>query len=136
MIDKADFRVPFSAHFNPEFRFIKDELKYAGVSGIIRKSQHYQGTCDLRPFEIDAVLHAYFKRKGPRNHKLEILDSGGKSLEKIGQIISRVFDVDVDGLEPMRLDFAADMFVVPFLPLHDVLRLKLKRYSDERGELD
>jgi len=136
MIDKADFRVPFSANFNSEFRFIKDELKYAGTSGIIRRSQHYQGTCDLRPFNIDAVLHAYFKRSGARNHKLEILDAGGKSLEQIGQTISAVFDVDVDRLEPMRLDFAADMFGVPVLHLHDSLRVKFKRSSDERGELD
>ena len=136
MIDKADFRVQYSANFNPEFRFVQNELKYAGVSGIIRKTEHYQGTCDLRPFEIDAILHLYYKRKGLRNHKLEILDAGGKSLEQIGQIISRVFDVDVDDLKPMRLDFAADMFGVPVLHLHDVLRVKFKRSSDERGELD
>jgi hypothetical protein len=136
MIDKADFRVPFSANFNPDFRFINDELKYAGVSGVVIKSQYYQGTCDLRPFGIDAVLHAYYKRKGARNHKLEILDAGGKSLEEIGQLISCVFDVDVERLELMRIDFAADMFGVPVLHLHDVLRVKFKRSSDERGELD
>ena len=136
MIDKTDFRVPFSASFNPEFRFINDELKYAGVSVSIRKSMHYQGVCDLRPFNIDAVLHAYFKRKGARNHKIEILDAGGKSLEQIGQIIAKVFDVNVDGLEPMRLDFAADMFDVPVLHLFDALRVKFKRSSDERGEMD
>jgi hypothetical protein len=34
MIDKADFRIPFAVNFNPDFRFIKDELKYASISKI------------------------------------------------------------------------------------------------------
>jgi hypothetical protein len=54
----------------------------------------------------------------------------------MGQIIARVFDIDPYRLHAMRLDLAADMFRVPVTHLHDSLRVKFKRSSDERGELD
>ncbi len=35
MIDKADIKVPFSADFRPEFKFVLGELKYAGFSSSV-----------------------------------------------------------------------------------------------------
>jgi len=74
MLDKIEVRIPFGAGFKKEFRFLPGELRYAGVSSIVRKSQHYAGTCDLRPFSLDAILHLNFKRRGIQNHKLVIME--------------------------------------------------------------
>lgn len=136
MIDKAEFRIPYSANFRSEFKFVPNEVRYAGFCSSMKRAQRYQGTCDLRPFGIDAILHAYLRRSGARNHKLEILESGKKTLDEIGGIIASVFDVNPGDMPLMRLDCAADMFGVPLLHLHRALRVKFKRSSNERGELD
>ena len=54
MIDKADWRIPYTASLRSDFRFIQNELRYAGLYGTVRRSTYYQGVCDLRPFGIDA----------------------------------------------------------------------------------
>ncbi len=136
MIDKAEFRIPYSANFRPDFKFLPNEVRFAGMCSSVKKSQYYEGTCDLRPLGQDAILHAYFKRRGARNHKLEILESGKKTLEEIGEIITSVFDVDPGRMALMRIDCAADMFGIPLLHLHRALRVKFKRSSNECGELD
>jgi hypothetical protein len=101
-----------------------------------KPSQNYQGVTDLRPFGIDALLHLYYKRGGPRNHKLELLQTGEKSLQQMREIFVSIFDVDPDNLKTMRLDFAADMYGIPVTYLHDSLRVKHKRTADTRGQLD
>jgi hypothetical protein len=136
VIDKAEFRIPYSANFKPEFKFVPNEVRYAGFCSSMKKAKHYQGTCDLRPFGIDAILHAYLRRSGARNHKLEVLESGKKTLDEIGGIIASVFDVDPGDMAPTRIDCAADMFGIPLLHMHRALRVKFKRSSNERGELD
>lgn len=136
MIDKLDVRVPYSASFRPEFRFVPDEMRYSGVGSRIRHSRHYQGVIDLRPFGLDAILHAYFRRKGRPNHKLELVDAGEKSLDRMAQIISGVFEVDPEELGLMRVDFAADLFDIPVAHAYEALRVKLKRTADAIGELD
>lgn len=136
MIDKSDWRIPYTANLRSDFRFIEKELRYAGLYGTVRRSTHYQGVCDLRPFGIDAILHLYFRGRGEKNHKLEIVDAGEKSIDQMAQIIDCVFDIDPFKLHAMRLDFAADMFGVPVTHLYESLRVKFKRSSDQRGELD
>lgn len=100
------------------------------------KSKHYQGSCDLRPFKLDAIAHINYRRSGPRNHKLEILHSGEKSIADIAAIIEAVFDADPMSLRNMRLDFAADLPGVPVLALHGSLRVKFKRPCNEWGDAD
>jgi len=129
MIDKADVRIPYSASLRPDFKFLMGEIRYAGMSNTIQKSQHYQGTCDLRPFGIDAIAHLYFKGKGPMNHKFEIVHAGQKSLDQMCRIITAVFDVDPNTLQMMRVDFAADT-------LYTSLRVKNKRCLNTIGEFD
>jgi len=136
VIDKADCRVPYLATFRPEFRFVANEVRYAGVCSVVRRSAHYQGVVDLRPFGIDAILHAYHRRGQQRNHKLELLHTGRKGLNTLRNTIATVFDADPDRLEMMRLDFAADVHGIPVPQFHNTLRVKFKRTSDERGELD
>lgn len=136
MLDKNETQIPHYASLQPEFRFLNKELRYAGFHSIVKPSQNYQGVTDLRPFGIDALLHLHYKRGGPRNHKLELLSSGEKSLQQMREIFVSVFDVDPDDLKTMRLDFAADMMGVPVTYLHDSLRVKHKRTADTRGQLD
>lgn len=136
MLDKVELRIPYSASFRPDFRFVLGELQYAGVSSTVKRSQHYAGTCDLRPFGLDAILHIHFKWKGPKNHKLELLHSGDKSLRQMSQIIATVFDVDPDEMELTRIDFAADLDGIPVVHLYGSVRIKFKRSTDARGEFD
>lgn len=136
MLDKVEARIPYGASFQPEFRFLPQELKYAGLSSTVKKSQHYAGTCDLRPFKIPAIVHINYKRGSIKNHKLELLQSGRMSLRQMGEAIVKVFDVDPEEMRLMRTDFAADLdgIAVPFL--YDSLRVKYKRSLNANGELD
>jgi hypothetical protein len=136
VLDKVENQIPYATSFQPDFRFVEKELRYAGFCSVVRPSRNYQGVIDLRPFDIDALLHLHYKRGGPRNHKLELLRSGEKSLEQMRGIIVKVFDVDPDKLKTMRLDFAADMRGVPVTYLQDSLRVKYKRTASVRGQLD
>jgi hypothetical protein len=136
VIDKSEVMVPYSTNFRPQFQFIQRELRYAGVSSQVIRSKHYLGSCDLRPFGFDAIVHIHYRRKGPKNHKLEILHAGEKSIDEIGAIIEAVFDVDPMGLRNMRIDFAADMYGIPVLALHRMLRMKFKQSFNELGDQD
>jgi hypothetical protein len=136
VLDKLESRVPYSANLQPDFRFVEKELRYAGFCSTVKPSQNYQGVINLCPFGIDALLHLHYKRKGPRNHKLELLRTGEKSLDQMRKIIVSVFDVDPDELKNMRVDFASDMHGTSVTYLHDSLRVQYKRTADTRGELD
>ena len=135
MIDKLDLRIPSRAYFTSDFRFIGKEVVYAGLCSTVSRSQHYQGVVNLRPFGIDAMLHAY-KRRAPKDSKLELFDTGIKTLDDMAELVKRVFEVDVPALGIMRVDLAADIPSVRVEHLRNRLRVKFKRSIDERGELD
>ena len=135
MIDKADVKVPYSATFKPDFKFVAGELRYAGsYTSPVKKSMHYAGVVDLRPFGAEAILHAFFKRSAAQNHKLELIDAGEKSIEHMAHIISKVFDANPYSLEMMRIDFAADLHDIPVMHLYQSLRVKGKRSANAIGE--
>lgn len=136
MLDKIEVRVPYYAGFRPEFRFLKSELKYAGFGSPVRKSQHYAGVCDLTSFGLDAIVHVNLKRNDHRNHKLELLRTGRKSLAQMAGIIDKVFAIDPHDLDTMRLDFAADLDDIPVSHLHGSLRVKFKRITDGIGKTE
>lgn len=135
MIDKLDLRIPTSAPFTSDFRFVGKEVNYAGLCSVVSRAVHYQGVVDLRPFGIDAMLHAY-KRRVPKSHKLELFDTGLKTLDEMGSLVAKVFDVDIDNLGIMRVDLAADVPDVTVEQLRNCLRVRFKRSIEERGELD
>ncbi len=137
MLDKIEVRVPYSAGFQRGFRFFAGEVRYDKASTPIRRSMHYTGSCDLRPFGIDAILHMNLKRgKKRRSHKLELLHTGGKSLRQMHELIQRVFCVDPDVLELMRVDFASDQDGVTIAHAYGSVRVKFKRSANAIGELD
>jgi len=136
MLDKVELRVPGRTAFQPDFQWIEKEVPFAGQASPIRRSVRYQGAVDLRPFGFDAMLHAYFKRKIRRPHKLELFRTGRKSLAEMTRIVAAIFDADPNNLENMRLDFTADLHDIPVEYLHNSVRVKFKRSSNEHGELD
>jgi hypothetical protein len=137
MLDKVELRVPFNAGFRAGFRFLSTEVRFEGVSTPKRPSKHYAGTSDLRPFGIDANLHMNSKMgKFRKSHKLEIIGTGRKSLRQMGELIQRVFEIDPDGLQVMRLDFASDLDGVTLAAAYSSVRVKYKRRASAIGELD
>lgn len=136
VIDKVEVRVPQEADFRPEFHFLRRDFHQANYSGYVRPARFYAGTVNLRLFGLDAILHAAYRFGSRKDHKLEILQTGKKSLDDMSALISHVFDVSPRELRIMRLDFASDLYGVPVTFLHSSLRVKFKRSSDERGELE
>ena len=136
MLDKVELRVPGRTPFQPDFQWIEKEVPFAGQASPIRRSVRYQGAVDLRPFGFDAMLHAYFKRKIRGPHKLELFRTGSKSLAEMTRIVAAIFDADPNNLENMRLDFTADLHDIPVEYLHNSVRVKFKRSSNEHGEMD
>jgi hypothetical protein len=57
-------------------------------------------------------LHHFCKHKDG-NHKLELLDTGAISYQRMQQEITRVFDVDPSAMSITRIDLAADVPDVP-----------------------
>lgn len=137
MLDKIDVRIPYSADFQPRFRFSAGEVSYEGISSPLRRSMYYAGTCDLRPFGMDAILHMSLKfGKWKNSRKLELLNTGSKSLRQMASLIQRVFVVDPDDLKLMRADFASDLDGITIAAAYGSTRVKFKRSADAIGETD
>lgn len=135
MLDKIDVRIPYSAEFQSGFRFFSADVRYKGKSSPLRRSMYYGGVCDLRPFDMDAILHLNLKFGNWKNsHKLELLSTGGKTLQQMRELIRSVFDVDPDLLQLMRADFASDLDGVTIAAAYGSTRVKFKRSADEIGE--
>jgi hypothetical protein len=134
MIDKADLRGSRSVAFRPEVQKLVRDIDYARNSLRFRPTPYYIGVADLRPdLGIDAILHAYCKHGPNKDHKLEIIDTGKKSVSDMAAIAESVFDCDANELELMRLDLCADVTgtkVSWFLPR---TRVKYKRFGREIG---
>lgn len=137
MLDKIEVRVPYSAVFCDGFRFFSSELRLGDARTPAGRSMNYTAVYDLRPFEIEAMLHLYLKRgKTRKNHKLELLHTGRKSLKVMRESIERVFRVDGNEMELMRVDWAADCEGVTLPQAHASIRVKYKRSTDCIGKLD
>lgn len=128
MIDKLDVRIPEFAAPGPVLAGPLEQLRKHPLP-LFRPSRHYQYTCDLRePFDIDAVAHL-FLRHGRKNHKVEIIDAGEKTLEEMVNIVTKLFDVTPWTLEVMRVDLAADVEGVPVHWFKDHAYVNRKQFS-------
>jgi hypothetical protein len=129
VIDKLDVRIPQFAAPGPILAGPFEEIQRNPVP-YFRPSKHYEQVCDLRePFGIDAVVHRSYRRRGRKNHKVEIIDSGEKSLDQMAEIITSLFDVDPWGLEVMRIDLAADVEGMPVPWFKDHAYVSRKQFS-------
>jgi hypothetical protein len=135
VIDKIELRVPCDTRFTEPVQEAIREIDYLGGRTCVRRSQHYSGIADLRPLEIDALLHAYCKH-GKHDHKLELLDTGKKSYSELASQIESVFVTDPFELALTRLDLCADVKGTPVSWFQPRVRVKYKRFANERGELE
>jgi hypothetical protein len=137
VLDKVEVRVSGHAMPQPELQYFIRQLPYAGFDGAIRKARHYTGIIDARmALGIDAMVHFHYRRNKPKDHKIEIIESGHKTVGDLRGIIKSLFDIDPDECPLMRVDFAADMPGLPIQYAQSSLRVRYKRSSDERGEMD
>ena len=110
MIDKVDLRVARKVPFTREFDDVyKASQKDARSSW--KRSQPFASSTDLRPFGYDVRLNMYsIARRGSESfHKLEIYDTGDKSLSEMWRLTARIFDVNPDRLGLMRVDLCVDI---------------------------
>ena len=136
-IDKLDLRLPRATRLRPAVAAFIDESRATESSTRRLGSRYYNFVTDLRPMEIDARLHVGLKF--PESHagegKLELIDTGTKSLREITAEIMEVIDYSPVDLEIMRIDLCADMHGIPVEWFLNRARVKFKRIAREIAEL-
>jgi hypothetical protein len=125
VIDKADLRVLGNVPFTREFH----EVYEASMRGVKRpwgSSRYYASVADFRPFGYDVRLHMYSLLTKESNHKLEIYDTGDKSLAEMRRLSASIFDADPDRLGLMRVDLCADVHGVDvgWFKRHTIIKSK------------
>ncbi|MBI4480958.1 MAG: hypothetical protein HY651_13140 [Acidobacteria bacterium] len=133
MIDKLEVRVPAGAKFTPDFADQYREIRSDLDLDPFHPTKHYQTVADLRPYGHELILHE-FCQHGAGNHKVELIDTGERSLSGMIREIERVYSVDAMRLEVMRIDLAVDVQGVPVQSLQGVVRVKYKRFAATIGQ--
>lgn len=128
MIDKIELRLPPWVDFT---KVVSDQIRSPGV---LRRGLHYSRVLDLRPHGLDALLH-YSKRREPRTHKLELIDTGDKPYSDLCALIGNVVEYDMNRLELMRLDLCADVPNIPVSWFHSHARFVFKQRERSIGAL-
>ncbi len=135
MIDKIELRIANGTGFTAPVQQTIREINYQGGTGHVHRSRHYAGIADLRALGIDAFLHAYCKH-GNHDHKLELLGTGKKHYSELISEIEAVCDTDPFKLLLTRVDLCADVLGTPVVWFLPRVRIKYKRFANERGELE
>jgi hypothetical protein len=137
VIDKLEVRIPARAPYTRSFNSLYSELRADPKKDPFHPSRYYGAVGDLRPYGIDAILHAHCKFGKDANHKVELLDTGKKSLAFMVSEIEEIFDVNPMKLAIMRVDLAADVEGVPVWFFQDTLRASYKQVANdiERADL-
>lgn len=148
MIDKLELRVPGSAKscspsqgefyvpFTDEFADLFARIRNDEKNNPFRPSRHYQEIGDLREFGFDAILHLWNSRGKTASHKIELLDTGSKTLSHLISITQSIFNVNALRLGIMRIDLAVDIPNFPISHFHRNARIRFKRWQDQYGKLD
>lgn len=134
-IDTLHLGASQHTEFRPEISQVMRSIDWERGSTAVRRSPHYAGVLDLRPFGIDALLHAYNKHTESRDHKLELIETGKKSYSDINRDIESVFDINPDKLRVMRVDLCADVFGTHVSWFQPRARIRYKRFAREIGDL-
>jgi hypothetical protein len=136
VIDKLELRVPSGAIYTPEFGHKYSELRTGQGKDPFHGTRHYAAVADLRPYGYDVVLHAHCKHGKQGNHKLELLETGHKSLTQLIGEITGIFAVEPMQLETMRVDLTADVVGVPVSFFQDTLRAAYKQVANDIEKAD
>jgi hypothetical protein len=136
VIDKLELRVPSRASYTAGFGALYSELRSGAIKDPFHATRHYVAVADLRPYGLDAVLHAHCKHGEHGDHKLELLETGRRSLTELVAEIERIFVVDAMRLETMRVDLTADIEGVPVSFFQDALRAAYKQVANDIEKAD
>ena len=140
MYDKLDLRAPAGARFQPSF---VDDLAEMGVplpgeywgEKFWKPSQHYAWSGDLRQFGYPVLLHYGCKRTERANHKVEFVETGSMTLERMRQVGRSIFIADPEEWGIMRTDLTADVgSPVQWFKEHSYVQYK--RITREFGQAD
>ena len=107
MIDKLDLRVPGVVPLTREFAAV-----YASTMGDPkrwRSSKHYAKTASFEDCGYPVILHMDCMMTKKNLHKIEILQTGEKTIGEMRRIAGSIFDCDPGGMGIMRLDLTADV---------------------------
>jgi hypothetical protein len=129
----VEIRVPARTFFSHDFGGIYPDI--AGDPRITRETRDYLKVMDLRPAGHDAILHAHCKHGKEGMHKLELLDTGGKTYAGMLDQINRVFDCDPRRLETMRVDLCADVSGIGVPYFQRRMFAQFKQFAAEVGEI-
>jgi hypothetical protein len=116
------------------FRDLECELRMTGgIKSLskFRRSENYRAVGDLRPFEVPAIAHLAYSRKGEENHKLELVNTGEMGYSEMLDAVERVFEIDPRKAEVMRVDLCADVRGVPVTWFKQHCRPQYKRFGAE-----
>ena len=107
MIDKIEAMIERGTYFRGELNELRRGSPWDAFSPMLRPSKYYKAVADLRPFGFDAMLHIDQKRYG--THKVEIFETGKKSMAEIQDTLERIVDCDPRGCRLGRIDLCADV---------------------------
>ncbi len=127
VIDKLDLRVPRCTGFASAFDRLYPQLR-SMERGPFRGAKYYELVGDLREYGHDVRLNLFCRMQKAANHKIEVFDVGTKTLTQILAEVSGIFDVDVRGLQIMRLDLAVDVEGIPLSWFREALHVSYKRW--------
>lgn len=111
LIDKADFRVPGPLPFTKEFARVYSSaasLPSEQANRVWKKSKFYAKAGDFTSFGYPVMLHMECTMTKKRNHKLEILQTGDKTLGEMRDICEAIFEGTPDNWGILRADLTAD----------------------------
>jgi hypothetical protein len=138
VIDKLELRIPHHESgppFTPDFSRVFQELRN-DPKGPFQRSRYYELFANLQPYGYDAALHLWSKRGRIPTHKLELLDTGTKSLWRMLHEVEQIFILDAFRCEVTRVDCAADVSNVPVGWFKQAMSVKWKRWHSEMSTSD
>jgi hypothetical protein len=136
VIDKLEVRIPARAPYTGDFAALYSELRADPHADPFHPSRYYGAVGDLRPYGIDAIVHCHCKFGKYGDHKVELLETGGRSLAHLVNEIGQIFDVNVMKLEIMRVDLAADVKGIPVWVFQDTFRAAYKQVVNDIERAD
>ena len=124
--------IPFTREFAREYQQIRNDEQL----NPFRSSRYYLIVGDLRAFGHEVILHLWSKRGRDATHKIELLDTGGKTLAGMLGEVEDIFDVDASRAAVTRIDLAADVENVSVAWFHDRVRAKWKHWHAQMGQIE
>jgi hypothetical protein len=117
MIDKLDQGVPRNAEYTRSFgKLIELSMSPEWHRKVWRDGGHYLRRGDFREIsggELPVIVHQYNRHDKKAGDKIELVETGGRSLLEMNSAVSAIYAVDPLENRIMRLDCAADLPGVP-----------------------